>query len=1700
MWVSKGSDLKLSIRPALDGSKDAISFANGNNFLRISSTLAFFQAYDPQTANIFNTAASFYLRPALNGDKNAWSFSPVDSPSKYLAHESFRLKIVSNSDTLAKDSASFLFDSPLLALPSTFTANFTCLPGGTYGGALPLACTRVFCRDPALVRGIDFTKCSGKQFGDECSVTCSAGYTAPGGAPAQPVSFKCGSDRQYQGTLPTCEPSVCSVDSVAWPANVVNSQCQGKKTGDRCFVSCNPGYTASAELLSGIDTTVDLNYAPYTARPQEGCKACGSGSYASYPCDNNDPVTSCMNWCKGTSGCQFFRVNMSGSKKGTCCLLAELPNKASFSSPAPEVSFFSMSASYHVVDTRGLTVKNLDDLKKVCTDHKGLSLVSITDAKKLEDMYELVASKSFINLNLATGIPIAYSPSGDKSFVDFNNIYNLVHPILRAAGSDFSSAFSGKTDWASATTKGVLVGFGNGANNLFTFDYSSLQAVLCERSFVCSPSGKIDGQIPTCNANQCSLPTEPGTDYSLCAGKRTGQTCPINCLSHRESTDTAFSYPMAVSAAARQHSIISRLPQYGPLNVGFVLKVTTDQSTWGVGSLITLGGSSTSCCDGSLTIFAQADASANCRGTNKFAIGVGMTCNTTDVPLMTACTYDIGKSYSVRVQYDDTTAKILVDETEAASAPRKFVLKPNKDSKYDITYLNGCHNQNQNQLKAIVQFTKIWTLQSTSTLTCTPSGFTGRNPCIGTCGIPDSPANVNFTACSGISTGKSCLVSCYEGSPSVDIGYQTETDFSAPSRINGYMSRMPVGTVMIDFVGKVSTDEDAWDFKDFLTIGGSVSYCCGNSWYVFTTSRSSAGCIPGLGKYAIGFGTQCDNAHSPIITSCEYSKGVYYNIQVTYGNGVASINVNGQQKATGTALYSVAESGVQGYAITYLNGCHDQDHEALQGEVLDLKIYSMVQQYPLQCEKEGTFSGTRPTCLDSMCAPPQQASGVNYMNCFNKKVGESCLATCNPGYSEDGVGQDDVREDALLWLEAEDMRTDATTGRSTWIDRRGASFSSSFTIEANKVSYDANAQGIRFSGEDNWVKIFNLDINPSVMPEATLEAWVKLNVVSNNRGWLFGHDSGNYGRHLILHDTRFGGADSVPTPAQAVGTLYKSQFGATPVGVWLHVVGTWKQGGRSVLYVNGIPDPTVENTNNLSGDDYLILGGHAHASGHFVSGVVSSVRVYSRSLLPDEVNFLYLKGRISGVAPSDASTAVPVDVREKSLLWLESADITGSTWLDHRGSTFNRYTMSLVGGASNDANNNGVMFTTTGHVKVGGLDISASSVPSVTLEAWVKFISIDAAKVTYLIGEDNGGFERSIIANHADFQGSGMGVGHKFVSSLGVPETGVWTHFVTVWDGNNATIYKNGVKYRSEIATITTSGLPDLYIGGNPAIAGATSINGWVNSVRVYGFAVSQKQIESLYATTYPRLGSANSADSIISSSILYLEARDVASTVSWPDHRGARPVSYSVSVNATYDSANGGLRFSGDATRARINAFDISQPATTIEAWVKLNSIPNDRGFVLGNGGRAIMMHDSRYGPGNGARSSAAAVQTPYASNLGYPKVGQWIHVVAAYNENGASTFYRDGVAQRIPGSTKSVAGLTNLILGGHPSDTNSHIDGWISTVRVYDRTLTDAEVLTLFARGQYASMESLPHLEFLSSREPARAALCQLLVRQAR
>lgn len=175
---------------------------------------------------------------------------------------------------------------------------------------------------------------------------------------------------------------------------------------------------------------------------------------------------------------------------------------------------------------------------------------------------------------------------------------------------------------------------------------------------------------------------------------------------------------------------------------------------------------------------------------------------------------------------------------------------------------------------------------------------------------------------------------------------------------------------------------------------------------------------------------------------------------------------------------------------------------------------------------------------------------------------------------------------------------------------------------ANITSRDTNTARYLtssvFNGSNSYIR--GLDPINSSATEFTISAWIYLNNVTSTMCLWNGRSSTSASVALFIMSTTMRFDDSNQTTASTNLTANN----------WIHVVGTWKSGGKKILYINGVEKSNVTagtlSKSNVYGSIGLSSSADATPNSNPFNGKISDFRIYATALSADDVKELYNVG------------------------------------------------------------------------------------------------------------------------------------------------------------------------------------------------------------------------------------------------------------------------------------------------------------------------------------------------------------------------------------------------------------------------------------------------------------------------------------------
>ncbi|MFC1741504.1 LamG-like jellyroll fold domain-containing protein [Nanoarchaeota archaeon] len=166
-----------------------------------------------------------------------------------------------------------------------------------------------------------------------------------------------------------------------------------------------------------------------------------------------------------------------------------------------------------------------------------------------------------------------------------------------------------------------------------------------------------------------------------------------------------------------------------------------------------------------------------------------------------------------------------------------------------------------------------------------------------------------------------------------------------------------------------------------------------------------------------------------------------------------------------------------------------------------------------------------------------------------------------------------------------------------------------------------------FDGEDDLIAVAN---SPSINLTGSLaiSAWIKLAEAPGDLKRIV-----DKSKHDVWSNTVYGlDLDASAKPRLALGNNGASAgdivtaTSGISVGDWYHLVGVFESGSALRIYINGALNNTLvtaKTTINTNDYDLIIGSSNSFTPTRYFNGIIDDVRIYNRSLTPEQVQLLY---------------------------------------------------------------------------------------------------------------------------------------------------------------------------------------------------------------------------------------------------------------------------------------------------------------------------------------------------------------------------------------------------------------------------------------------------------------------------------------------
>ncbi|MFC1649698.1 LamG-like jellyroll fold domain-containing protein [Patescibacteria group bacterium] len=527
-------------------------------------------------------------------------------------------------------------------------------------------------------------------------------------------------------------------------------------------------------------------------------------------------------------------------------------------------------------------------------------------------------------------------------------------------------------------------------------------------------------------------------------------------------------------------------------------------------------------------------------------------------------------------------------------------------------------------------------------------------------------------------------------------------------------------------------------------------------------------------------------------------------------------------------------------------------------------------------------------------------------------------------------------------------------------------------------------------------------------------------------------------------------------------------------GTWHHIVVVVDEDNEDnfTIYIDGVDEKattagTLSNVLDVGTTNNLMFGIDPDMGNDF-TGDIDEVRMYNRTLSPNEVSKLYAWGPAPvGHWPMDENTGTGTfttyDKSGNGNNGTAGGSMTEADWVP------GKFGSSLDFDGTDD------------HLVVTDNATLDTTQNMFTLEAWIYDNDVDDGSDDdrYFISKGNDGDsedtpyrikinnDKTIRLQLGDTVDS-----DDFDGTSTIPYQ-TWTHVAATFDGTNVSIYVNGVldlgPTAKTVGTLNDAG--DLTIGWKSAADSAEPYNsafeGFIDDVRVYNYPRTASQVVEDMNAGHPLGGSP------IASQVIHYKFDEANGTTI--NNQNATQSSLTGAVSgATWDigsSCNAGACLDYDGTddvttvtNANAIDFDVGlNNGFTVSAWINTDTDgESSQGQIFNKGTNTWCRTDNESGSDLDVECSVDLATTDATLNISAPiNTNAWHHVTVGYTDDSDDelTIWIDGV--NMGSSANGVGSLAtdanNLLIGG---GTSNNFDGTIDDFKLYSTELTDAQV----------------------------------------
>ncbi len=640
-------------------------------------------------------------------------------------------------------------------------------------------------------------------------------------------------------------------------------------------------------------------------------------------------------------------------------------------------------------------------------------------------------------------------------------------------------------------------------------------------------------------------------------------------------------------------------------------------------------------------------------------------------------------------------------------------------------------------------------------------------------------------------------------------------------------------------------------------------------------------------------------------------------------------------------------------------------------------------------------------------------------------------------------------------------------------------------------------QGVNLDGVDDGINAGSLSVVDD-LPALSVSVWAKPTgygggglayyVNKSNggavNGWVF---QNNFTTSSVRFFAAFdGGTNLIVT--SAANTLPSTEFNK-----WVHFVVTWDgsssasnvhiyKNGVEVTYsvqTSGVGNRTTDATQSLFVGNNQPLG-----TSRSFSGTLDDVRIYNRVLSQTEITALY-NASSRGIVANKTSSSERINPANGGLVgwWsFDGKDMLNGVAQDRSGQGNNGNLLNIAS----------TTFYTGGKIgQAGNFDgvndeVRISTVPTLTqpytISLWFKSSLMAANRHLITFGSAN--VTPTILLRSSqdiEIDAASAGSFRTFCNKVFTSsELNRWSHLVIVinssTDASQWKCYINNVDIA--VANSDSSGTyanpptTSWSIGSYPALSNRY-FNGSIDDVRIYNRALSATEVANLYTSSSRGIVTNTSIPARLTSGLVgywTFDGKDMLNGVA-RDVSGNGNTGNLLNIASTTFYTGGKIgqagNFDGNNDVIKTTSDFIGTNDVTVTAWIKISSftagVNNTR--IVNNG--SFVFYPRLTGSTLAVSSDGLATNAVSANNA--IALNQWVFVATTRASSGTANLYVNGVLSGTANQSSGtpVAGTGNVSIG-NANTADRAVIGNLDDVRVYNRTLSAAEIASLYNLGR--------------------------------